>query len=148
MIHPAGSYLGLDGIVGKFDHLDLWCSTDPFTACVYGIGDLFCHQDEARSLIINGSQMPFCARDFSIFIGVAVALLSWEVLLLYLDPKSRSTVVISFVMILIMIAEWVFEKTGFIDSMFLRILSGMVAGLGIGSLVWAYADHEYGTSTG
>lgn len=99
-------------------------------------------------MIINGSQMPFCARDFSIFIGVAVALLSWEVLLLYLDPKSRSTVVISFVMILIMIAEWVFEKTGFIDSMFLRILSGMVAGLGIGSLVWAYADHEYGTSTG
>ncbi len=56
---------------GKFS----WLELDPFSAFVYGFGDLNCHQKYERSLIINGNQMPVCTRDIGIFAGIAFAAL-------------------------------------------------------------------------
>ncbi|UAL07121.1 MAG: DUF2085 domain-containing protein [Candidatus Methanogranum gryphiswaldense] len=144
IFHDYGTYRGLDGVAGKFDHLDLWTSTDPFTAFIYGLGDLFCHQEESRSFMINGSQMPFCSRDISIFIGIIIGLVSWEILQLYADPKGKVEVVFASLLILIMIMEWIIENQSGSNMLFFRVVTGTMAGFGIGSLIWAYSDHEFG----
>ena len=54
---------------GKFT----WMELDPFSAFVYGFGDLNCHQKHERSWKINGNQMPVCTRDIGIFAGIAIA---------------------------------------------------------------------------
>jgi uncharacterized membrane protein len=144
MMHHAGAYLGLDGVAGKFDHLDLWRSTDPVTAFIYGLGDLFCHQDQARSFIVNGSQMPFCSRDVSIFVGMIAGLLSWEFISWRVDPTDRMVIVFSLVLISIMVLEWLSEGLFGYDSQGLRVITGMMAGAGIGTLIWAYSTHEFG----
>ena len=39
---------------------------------MYWLGDAECHQLSHRSYFINGNQMPFCARDLGLFLGLAV----------------------------------------------------------------------------
>nr|MBC8517974.1 DUF2085 domain-containing protein [Euryarchaeota archaeon] len=53
---------------GKF----AWSELDFFSALVYGIGDLNCHQKHERSWFINDNQMAVCTRDIGILAGVFV----------------------------------------------------------------------------
>lgn len=41
-----------------------------FPWIIYYIGDFNCHQKHYRSFILNGNQMPVCARDTGIFLGM------------------------------------------------------------------------------
>jgi uncharacterized membrane protein len=45
---------------------------NPINKMVYYLGDLNCHQRSDRSYEYNGNQMPFCARDVGIFVGLAL----------------------------------------------------------------------------
>ena len=67
---PRGEVIGLEGGANFMDYWDKWREMDPFHMVVYSFGDLNCHQMEDRSIIINGNQMPLCARDTAIFIGL------------------------------------------------------------------------------
>jgi len=49
-----------------------WSDLNPYYAFVYAFGDLNCHQKHERSWVINGNQMPVCARDVGIFFGLAL----------------------------------------------------------------------------
>ncbi|MEE2758566.1 MAG: DUF2085 domain-containing protein [Candidatus Thermoplasmatota archaeon] len=49
-----------------------WSELNPYYAFVYAFGDLNCHQKFERSWAINGNQMPVCARDVGIFLGLAL----------------------------------------------------------------------------
>ncbi|MDP6844056.1 MAG: DUF2085 domain-containing protein [Candidatus Thalassarchaeaceae archaeon] len=49
-----------------------WSELNPYYAFVYAFGDLNCHQKHERSWTINGNQMPVCARDVGIFLGLAL----------------------------------------------------------------------------
>jgi uncharacterized membrane protein len=44
---------------------------------MYSAGDSQCHQKQNRTVILNGNQMPFCARDVAIYtfmtIGLAIS---------------------------------------------------------------------------
>ena len=53
---------------GMFD----WSKLDPFSALIYGLGDLNCHQKHYRTWELNGNQMPVCTRDIGILAGVIV----------------------------------------------------------------------------
>ncbi|NOQ55070.1 MAG: DUF2085 domain-containing protein [Thermoplasmata archaeon] len=72
-----GSLLGLDGWVGVKDHEEIWEDLPPIVSTMYSAGDSQCHQKQNRSLILNGNQMPFCARDVAIYtfmtIGLAIS---------------------------------------------------------------------------
>jgi uncharacterized membrane protein len=46
-----------------------WTELDPYSAFIYGFGDLNCHNKYERSWFINGNQMPVCTRDIGIFFG-------------------------------------------------------------------------------
>ena len=49
-----------------------WTELDPYSALIYGFGDLNCHQKYERSWKINDNQMPVCTRDVGIFFGLAI----------------------------------------------------------------------------
>lgn len=61
---------GLDGRANMMDYTEEWRTMDPFHAAVYIFGDFNCHQKESRSIMVNENQMPLCARDVAIFIGI------------------------------------------------------------------------------
>jgi len=67
---PHGQVFGLDARANAMDYWSRWEDMDPFHMLSFTFGDFNCHQKVERTLIINGNQMPVCARDISIFIGL------------------------------------------------------------------------------
>ena len=70
---PSGTLTDLSGRVGYVDNAEAFSELDPLPRIVYRIGDSQCHQIVERSYFLNGNQMPFCARDLGLFIGLASA---------------------------------------------------------------------------
>lgn len=68
---PSGTLTDLTGVVGSHDNDDQFDSLSPLPHAVYWIGDGECHQIANRSYFLNGNQMPFCARDLGLFLGLA-----------------------------------------------------------------------------
>ena len=56
-LSPYGSFTDLDGTPGIIDHWDIWSTKDPFTMVVYLIGDVVCHQQMSRSIILTNVAM-------------------------------------------------------------------------------------------
>jgi len=73
MLVPAGTLTDLSGVVGGHENEELFDDLSPVPHAVYWAGDAECHQIAERSFFINGNQMPFCARDVGLFIGMAAA---------------------------------------------------------------------------
>lgn len=121
---PYGSFRGLDGSPGFIE--GGWQGHGA-AGFAYAMGDLLCHQQEARSFILNGSQLPICMRDTGIAIGLPFGFAAC----LLLDRRLRDNrfAIAGAVLILLMGAEWAVETTGF-DSPFLRTASGVCAGIG------------------
>ena len=62
----------LSGSVGIYDNKEIIQDMNPINKMVYYLGDLNCHQLSHRSYEYNENQMPFCARDVGIFVGLAL----------------------------------------------------------------------------
>ena len=62
----------LSGRVGIYDNKEVIQDMNPINKMVYYLGDLNCHQLSHRSYEYNENQMPFCARDVGIFVGLAL----------------------------------------------------------------------------
>ena len=62
----------LSGSVGRYDNKEIIENMNPISMIVYYLGDVNCHQLSQRSYEYNGNQMSFCARDFGIFLGLAI----------------------------------------------------------------------------
>jgi uncharacterized membrane protein len=54
--------------------VDQFSGLDALPKAIYSIGDVECHQIASRSLFLNDNEMPFCARDLGLFIGLAAGL--------------------------------------------------------------------------
>ena len=61
---------GLNGNANMLDYMDKWKTMSPYHSAVYIFGDFNCHQKASRSIEVNENQMPVCARDVAIFIGI------------------------------------------------------------------------------
>lgn len=68
---PEGTLVDLSGSVGIADNSDQFADLGPVPHAIYWFGDVECHQLANRSYFLNGNQMPFCARDLGLFIGLA-----------------------------------------------------------------------------
>ena len=124
LLSPYGLFRGLDGSPGFID--GGWEGGGP-ASLMYLLGDLVCHQEEARCLILNGSQMPVCARDTGILIGLVIGFA--VCLLIRRRLADRCIAALGVVLVAIMAVEWLVETTGF-DSQDCRIASGVSAGVG------------------
>ncbi len=72
MLVPSDTLTDLSGRVGYHDNEALFSELDLVPHAVYWVGDGECHQLADRSYFINGNQMPFCARDLGLFIGLVL----------------------------------------------------------------------------
>ena len=134
---PYGSFTHLDGTPGIMDHWNMWTSTNPLSGAVYAIGDVLCHQEMSRSFMLNGSQTAVCARDLSVLIGVfaglvIAAIASGRIM------SDRRTLCVSAVLIMTMVVEWIAEHLTGADVLALRVITGILAGIGIALLLDMY----------
>jgi len=81
---PPHTLLDLSGVVGGHENEGQFKNLNPVAHAVYWLGDAECHQLANRSYFLNGNQMPFCARDLGLFIGLvagfaAAAVIRWKI---------------------------------------------------------------------
>jgi uncharacterized membrane protein len=145
---PPGSAPDLSGAVGYTDNEEVWSSFPQPARFLYQVGDIACHQKLSRSFVLNGNEMPFCARDVAIFAGAALGLA------LCLDARSRlyRRVVLlpwwSYLALLVPIAidGGLQDFLGFESDNVRRVVTGLLAGLAVAfALAFiAYESHFAG----
>jgi len=137
LLYPYGSFIGLGGMGGDTSF------ADPISRVIYGLGEMFCHQEETRSFIINGSQTAFCKRDISVLFGMilGLALLSFRRSIVFLHDKR--TLILGVILLLVTFAEWGIEHTFSIDIEFARIITGVISGIGAALIIQYFVVKEY-----
>jgi uncharacterized membrane protein len=127
---PYGAFTALDGTVGYIDHADLWGSANPIAGIVYAAGDLLCHQQMARTFILNGSEMPFCSRDVALLVGFVIGL----AFTVFGDmSRIRRKYVAAFVCasFLLIIADWSVQNVMSLNVAWTRVATGLLAGVAV-----------------
>lgn len=143
LAYPYGSFIGLDGSPGVIENWSKLSFADPVTRVVYGIGDLFCHQEQARSFIINGSEMAFCQRDVSILAGVAAGSIITDVFSKKIDMSDPRMFILGAILIASTIVEWGIEFVTGNDVLAGRVLTGSLAGIGIALVIQYAVSKQY-----
>jgi len=72
LLVPSNTLKDLSGVVGGHENERQFKNIDPLPHAIYWLGDAECHQLSNRSYFLNGNQMPFCARDAGLFLGLAL----------------------------------------------------------------------------
>jgi len=143
LLYPYGSFVHLDGRAGVIDNWAKLSFADPLTRAVYFLGDLFCHEEMSRTFIINGSQMAFCQRDTSILCGVIAGLVLTDEALSRINFGQKLFLILSVIMIISLIVEWLFENFTDMNILAARVVSGLLAGAGIALLLQYSLTKEY-----
>jgi uncharacterized membrane protein len=138
---PAGSVPDLSGRAGSLDNMDKIEEMNPLAAAVYIIGDVYCHQRLDRSFTMNDNEMPFCARDVGIFLGLAAGML----LVMLLRPRFRLVFFIALVVPILL--DGGMQYLGPYESNnVLRIVTGVLGGVASSYLLGHVADKKLGSS--
>ena len=127
---PAGTIdLGEDGLVGVRDFTHTISEIEnPVAKFFYDAGDVNCHQKASRSFFLNDNQMPFCARDTAIFLGLAIGVL----IMIFI------TMELSIVWILLGLVPMGIDGTtqllldSYESTNFIRFSTGIIAGIVVG----------------
>lgn len=143
LLYSAGSFFGLDGSILILDNRNVLSSADPLTAFVYGLGDIMCHQEAARSFIINGSQTAFCHRDMAFMFGLAMGLPVIGRFSARYDICSMRVVAIGLLLIFVTFAEWGLEYVSNTDLIVARVFTGLLAGIGAALLFQHIVFKQY-----
>lgn len=137
MLLPASSVPDLSGRAGYIDNSKAISVMNPFSAAIYLIGDGNCHQLSQRSFYLNGNQMPFCARDVGIFIGLVVGMLA----VLVLSPRF-SWLVLVLLAVPILIDGGIQYAGGYESTNILRLITGILGGAAASYFLGHVADRS------
>ena len=136
-ISPCGSFVDLDGTPGIMDHGDLWSNQDILTMMLYGLGDMVCHQEMSRTVILNGSEMPVCIRDLGLLLGFmmgcAVTTVKFGHPAIY--RHARVYVVVAFLLIF---TDWLIQHIFSLNVPFARLVTGLLAGAGFSLIIYCW----------
>ena len=137
LLYPNRLY-NLDGSVGVIDHGKLFDTLAfPFRE-IYFFGDFGCHQQTARSFIINGSQMPLCIRETSLIIGVAVG----GILLQFIHSMSvRKLLTIALILTPLTFIEIAIKAV--FNNLFLCSLTSILSGCGATIILFCIFQAEF-----
>jgi uncharacterized membrane protein len=127
---PSGSVTDLSGRATSVDNADQIAGMNPLAAAVYWAGDVNCHQLPSRSYFLNGNQMPFCARDLGVFVGLVAGM---ALALLTSARPSPLLVALGFLP-LALDGGWQL-LTDYESSNALRLLTGILAGMSAAMLI-------------
>ncbi len=128
---PYGMFIDLDGNGGYVDNG--WLGHGVADA-IYYLGDITCHQEAARSFVLNGSQLPVCIRCCGIFAGLSIGFaICWLI-----DSGLENRMVTAWTaFVTLMAVTWAYEGLVSEDMPTLRFISGLLAGVGAALfLVW------------
>ena len=145
-LSPNGSFVNLDGTPGIIDHWDIWSEKDPLTSVAYTIGDLVCHQQMSRTIILNGSEMPVCIRDLGLLMGFMFGSLITTVYFGHpmIYRYARPFVVIAFLLIF---TDWLIQYVFDLNIPFTRMATGLLAGAGFSLIIYCWMLSIYGSGT-
>ncbi|MBU0685473.1 MAG: DUF2085 domain-containing protein [Thermoplasmatota archaeon] len=124
MLVPSNTLLDLSGRVGGHENENQFKDLGAIPHAIYWLGDAECHQLLNRSYTLNGNQMPFCARDLGLFVGIAIgfgfaSFYRWKIPPLF--------VILGLVPIAV--DGGVQAVTSYESNNLLRLATGMLAGL-------------------
>jgi len=143
LLYPGGSFTGLDGRSGVIENWEKLRFADPLTRAVYTMGDLFCHQEEWRSFMINGSQMAFCQRDVSILAGVVLGLFVTDRTADRFYAGDKLFLILGAVMLVSTGIEWLIEHSFEVDLLAARAATGVLTGIGIALILQYVIAKDY-----
>jgi len=127
---PPGSVTDLSGSVGTIDNSHRIEEMNPFAAAIYWLGDANCHQLASRSYYLNGNQMPFCARDLGIFLGMALGMV------LAFMIKARPPFLLVILGLVPMALDGGIQLlTDYESTNLMRLLTGALAGVSVAFLI-------------
>ena len=129
---PEGTLTDLTGTVGTHDNDDQFSSLNPLARAIYWIGDGECHQISNRSLFLNDNQMPFCARDLGLFLGLAAGFGLASFVLIRIHP-----VLVLVGLVPMAVDGGIQLVTEYESNNPLRLITGFVAGVAL-SLMFAH----------
>ena len=129
---PSGTLTDLTGVVGSHDNDDQFDSLSPLPHAVYWLGDGECHQISNRSYFLNGNQMPFCARDLGLFLGLAAGFGVATFIAIRIHP-----LLVLVGLVPMAIDGGIQLVTDYESNNPLRLLTGLIAGLAL-SLMFAH----------
>ncbi len=127
---PYGTFLDLDGSPSVMDHD--WSSYGA-GGLLYAFGDLICHQEQSRTFILNGSEMPVCIRDTGLLMGFVSGLVGNIFLQGYL--REKWTLYIGFALLVPTAIEWAAESVTHADLPEIRFVLAIISGIGAAMVV-------------
>jgi len=114
----------LSGVVGGHENEGQFKTLGSVPHAAYWLGDAECHQLASRSYFLNGNQMPFCARDVGLFMGLVIGFFTATFVRWKIPPLF---VLLGLVPIAI---DGGFQQvTSYESTNPLRLATGLVAGL-------------------
>lgn len=122
---PAHSVTDLSGKVGSVDNTQQISHMNPFAQAIYYFGDVNCHQIAERSYYLNGNEMPVCARDLGILVGLPIML--FALAYVSIRPKIWMVIVLLAPLALDGGIQYLTDYTSFNE---LRLFTGLLAGAG------------------
>ena len=134
---PYGAYAHIGGAIGIMD--GQWELS--FPDVMYALGDMVCHQQWERSVILNGSQMPLCTRCTFAAIGIAAGAL---IPLLHRDIGGKAALIAGTALLSVTAADWMIQAslgTAFIPSL---AVTGAAGGIGLSLLLYWYLEYGNG----
>ena len=136
-LSPNGSFVELDGTPGIMDHWDIWSGKDIITMLLYSFGDLACHQQMSRTVILNGSEMPICIRDLGLLMGFVIGCVLTAIR--FNDPaiyrNARAYIVIAFILIF---TDWTIQHAFDLNVPITRLITGLLAGAGFSLIIYCW----------
>lgn len=137
-----GSFVELDGSPGFIDHWDIWSSKDPLTCFVYTFGDIFCHQEGSRTIVLNGSQMPICVRDLGLLIGLTIGSF---MCFMYCYNKHILDIVKIFVPLSFMfiVIDWLTQHFFLLNIFSTRAITGFLFGVGLAMMIYYWLIRKF-----
>jgi uncharacterized membrane protein len=104
---------------------------------IYSAGDRLCHQKIERSFLINGNQMPFCARCTAIWLGLVIGL---GFMVFYRIELNEKFVIALLIGIIPIGVDGVGQLMGFWEStniirVFTGTLIGILCGVALGIII-------------
>lgn len=121
---PSNTLKDLSGVVGGHENESQFKNLGPVPHAVYWLGDAECHQLAIRSYFLNGNQMPFCARDVGLFLGLVVGFFAATFVRWKIPP-----LLVLLGLVPIAIDGGLQQVTSYESTNPLRILTGLLAGL-------------------
>ena len=136
-----GNVIGLSGTPLIMDFGHIWSDMDPLPMLTYGLGDILCHQQSDRSLILNGSQMAVCIRDFFIMAGFLSG--SIYFLLTKCDVRLGPLSLFIIVSTLLLLADHSLQSVFSANVPSTRAITGFLFGTSVSGMIeYQFAKYE------